>query len=305
MTNPLKGIEFFATDTTPAARTNDPRLHPIASQPRANWFTGFSEPGAWLQDGLETANRVRCAITGSTHATAVLVLYNIPNRDLLGAHSQGGADTAQRYLEYVAEFSNGIRNATQAGFRDVLHPPPIVILEPDALADCQNMDPIKRWTRIELVKTAHKAILWTAPCHLYIDIGNPDFITDPLEAADILEEAGIFEGNSCKPRGFSVNVSNFYSTEKCEAYADEISAHLDGVHYVIDTSRNGNGHIHKDQWCNPPGRRLGTPPTIDTGHELCDAYLWIKNPGESDGPENGGPEAGKFWPEYALELCGE
>ena len=165
------------------------------------------------------------------------------------------------------------------------------------------MDPIKRWTRIELIRQAHKKILWHSPCHLYIDIGNPEFIEDTQEAAEILEEAGIFEGVPCKPRGFSVNVSNFYSTEMCEAYADEIAAYLDGVHYVIDTSRNGNGNIAKDQWCNPLGRKLGIPPTIDTGHELCDAYLWIKNPGESDGPENGGPAAGQFWTEYAIGLC--
>ena len=292
--NPLAEIEFYSPGLVPGRR--DPRLSPIANQPRSCWFTEKTD---------QVVSRVQQAISGSSgniDGTAVLVLYNIPSRDLLGVHSKGGAENAERYLNFVSYFADGIRLATQT---NPLYPPPIVILEPDALADCQNMDSIKRWTRIELIKQAHKKILWSAPCHLYIDIGNPDFITDPLAAADTLEEAGIFEGGPCKPRGFSVNVSNFYSTQKCEAYADEISAYLDGAHYVIDTSRNGNGHIHKDQWCNPPGRKLGTPPTIDTGHELCDAYLWIKNPGESDGPENGGPEAGKFWPEYALELCGE
>ena len=28
----------------------------------------------------------------------------------------------------------------------------------------------------------------------------------------------------------------------------------------------------------------------------------IKIPGESDGKANGGPRAGRFWPEYASEL---
>jgi endoglucanase len=301
--SPLKGVEFFANELSPAARQNDPRLHSIASQPRAHWLTG----GEWstLEDIGRIEGKVKRIIRAHEYATSILVIYNIPRRDLVGEHSEGGAKNAEEYLEYIYAIGDGIRIATESGRRGILHPPPIVILEPDALADCQNMDPAERWTRIELVRQAHKKILWRAPCHLYIDIGNPEFIEDPLEAADTLEEAGIFEGGICRPRGFSVNVSNFYSTERCEAYADEISAHLDGVHYVIDTSRNGNGHIHKDQWCNPPDRKLGTPPTIDTGHELCDAYLWIKNPGESDGPENGGPAAGTFWPEYALGLCDE
>ena len=33
------------------------------------------------------------------------------------------------------------------------------------------------------------------------------------------------------------------------------------------------------------------------------AYLWVKRPGESDGPCNGGPSAGQWWPEYALGLA--
>ena len=32
-------------------------------------------------------------------------------------------------------------------------------------------------------------------------------------------------------------------------------------------------------------------------------FLWIKRPGESDGPCHGGPAAGTWWPEYALGLA--
>ena len=56
-------------------------------------------------------------------------------------------------------------------------------------------------------------------------------------------------------------------------------------------------------WCNPPGRALGSPPTARHGDPLIDAYLWIKKPGESDGECNGGPKAGDFWQERALELA--
>jgi endoglucanase len=74
-------------------------------------------------------------------------------------------------------------------------------------------------------------------------------------------------------------------------------------HYVIDTSRNGNGPLNAAQygnapynqttgtisaltagnWCNPPGAGLGLRPTANTSTTLLDAYLWVKIPGESDG----------------------
>lgn len=97
------------------------------------------------------------------------------------------------------------------------------------------------------------------------------------------------------------------------------------THFVVDTSRNGQGPWHPtapypdaQDWCNPPGRGLGPRPTVDTGNPLADALLWIKVPGESDGscnrgidgettdPEWGGivdPAAGLWFPQQALELA--
>ena len=98
------------------------------------------------------------------------------------------------------------------------------------------------------------------------------------------------------------------------------------THFVIDTSRNGQGPwqpptgVYPDaqDWCNPPDRGLGLRPTADTGNSLVDAYLWVKIPGESDGectrglgptgtvdPEWGivDPGAGQWFPEMALELA--
>lgn len=98
------------------------------------------------------------------------------------------------------------------------------------------------------------------------------------------------------------------------------------TNFVIDTSRNGQGHWtptasypDPQDWCNPPGRGLGQTPTADTGHALIDAYLWVKIPGESDGectrglgpagetvdPEWGliDPPAGEWFPEMAIDLA--
>lgn len=81
----------------------------------------------------------------------------------------------------------------------------------------------------------------------------------------------------------------------------------DLAHFVIDTSRNGQGawtpeRIYPDPqaWCNPPARGLGVTPTTDTGHELADAFLWVKVPGESDGQCNRGLGAGAVDPEWGI-----
>ena len=45
------------------------------------------------------------------------------------------------------------------------------------------------------------------------------------------------------------------------------------------------------------------PPPSPLADPLVDAYCWIKRPGESDGTCNGGPAAGGWWPDRALELA--
>ncbi len=96
------------------------------------------------------------------------------------------------------------------------------------------------------------------------------------------------------------------------------------AHFVVDTSRNGQGpwipppHPPGDpqDWCNPPDRGVGYRPTTNTGQALLDAYLWVKIPGESDGGcyrWTGGPQdpvrnridpaAGQWFADMALELA--
>jgi endoglucanase len=95
------------------------------------------------------------------------------------------------------------------------------------------------------------------------------------------------------------------------------------AHFVIDTSRNGQGPwsapagVYPDPqtWCNPPDRGIGERPTTNTNNPLIDAKLWVKVPGESDGgctrgtpgPEDPArgmidPPAGAWFKEQASEL---
>ena len=84
-----------------------------------------------------------------------------------------------------------------------------------------------------------------------------------------------------------------------------MSSLLGGSHYVIDTSRNGNGPAADAplNWCNPAGRALGTRPTTVGLAPRVDALLWIKRPGESDGScRPGEPTSGWWYADYAVEL---
>ena len=220
----------------------------------------------------------------------IVVLYSIPNRDIDGLHSQGGCNTAEEYLQFVNIVSKELSHGAD----------PIIILEPDALPAVWRKSKLLREERTLLLSQSVDILNRNIPNpHIYIDIGNPLWILDTFEAGELLLEAGIKNAT-----GFSLNVSNFFSTEVCVEYGTQI-AEMVNKNFVIDTSRNGVGHLHKDSWCNPPNRKLGTPPTFNTGHEYVDAFLWIKPPTESDGECNGGPKAGDIWAEYAMSLVNE
>ena len=87
-----------------------------------------------------------------------------------------------------------------------------------------------------------------------------------------------------------MNSCNYRTTEECLKWAKKLCKLRPSDFFVIDTSRNGNGPL-EDEWCNPPGRGLGESPTTNTQYSKCDAYIWVKIPGESDGKCNKGPQS--------------
>lgn len=250
----------------------------IADQPGALWLGGPDARAQVEQLTMESSRVGR---------TALLVAYDIPHRDC-GQYSAGGAADAASYRSWVAGLAAGI--ADRAAW---------VVLEPDAVA--HTLDGCLRGAaadeRYALLADAVRELRRRPRVRVYLDAGNAGWVR-PEEMAAALRRAGIDRAD-----GFAVNVANFYTTQQSADYGERISRALGGAHFVIDTSRNGNGPLSGSEWCNPPGRALGETPTTRTGRERVDAYLWIKNPGESDGQcRPGAPAAGRFWPEYALEL---
>ncbi|MFI8103583.1 glycoside hydrolase family 6 protein [Streptomyces sp. NPDC086023] len=257
-------------------------LRRISERPMALWGPG-DDPGPEIRRA-----RAGAAAEGRT---LVLVAYNIPHRDC-GQHSAGGAWNADAYRRWIGAFADAIGDARA-----------IVVLEPDAVPHIvDGCTPAEHHDeRYRLLSEAIGRLKAQPHTRVYLDAGNPAWIPDPEKLVEPLKRAGIDRAD-----GFSLNVSNFQPDAAGRAYGERISRGTGGKHFVIDTSRNGDGPLpgNRDQaWCNPPGRALGAPPTDRTGDALLDAYLWIKRPGESDGTCRGGPQAGRWWPDYALGLA--
>lgn len=282
------GTKFYVSPNSDAAtqaiawQSSNPQganiMKMIDAEPVATWF------GGWNANVQADANTLVSAAQASG-TMPILVAYNIPDRDC-GGYSAGGAQTPSAYQSWINSFAAGI------GSR-----PATVILEPDALASISCLSAADQTTRLQLLNYAVAKLKSLGSTKVYIDAGNSNWIS-AANMAPLLQGAGIAQAD-----GFSLNVSNFYTTASNEQFGDALSALVGGKHFVIDTSRNGNGPTSDDEWCNPSGRALGITPTTNTGNALVDAFLWIKIPGESDGTCNSGPTAGTWWPQYAEGLA--
>jgi endoglucanase len=288
--DPLAALPLY-TQRSGAATSAEQHLHArgeladarllqrITSEPQAIWL------GNW--DGPHIARTVAgiLATAKAQHAMPVLVLYNIPGRDR-GGYSSGGTSSASDYRAWVDQVASALGTWPSA-----------VIVEPDALAELDRRTRDQQTTTIALIHYAVNVLAPTPRTAVYIDAG-----TSAWHPADVMAQRLLAAGVN-HARGFALNISNFQTTAAEMAYGDRLSAALAGVHYVIDVSRNGQGPSPDHQWCNPPGRGLGVPPTVHTGNPLVDALLWIKHPGASDGTCNDGPKAGTLSIPYALGLA--
>ncbi len=254
-------------------------LNFIMKQASSVWLNGDPyETDAFIQDIITKAKVKKQVPT--------FVLYNIPNRDC-GSYSSGGTDTIENYKIWIDRVANNLTDEEV-----------IVVVEPDALAQLNCIPAKDRAGRTEMIKYAVEKITSASDkAMVYIDAGHPHWVSADEMAARLQSVA------VAKARGFALNISSYASTKDNITYGNHISNLLGGKKYVIDTSRNGKGPSPTREWCNPSGRALGDSPVLLNGTlGAIDALLWIKFPGESDGHCNGGPGAGGFWTQYAIDL---
>lgn len=278
---------FYADPNSPAnhvlrAQPTNQAAAAIARVPQARWFTPDNSV-ATIRSAVATY------VDGATATSTlpVLTTYAIPGRDC-GGYSAGGLPGPAAYKAWIQQLRAGI------GTR-----PAVVIVEPDALTSADCLTVPARNERYAMLADAVAQLSAGGTTMVYLDGGHSRWLS-VTELANRLRVAGVHNA-----RGFSLNVSNFYTTPEQQTYGEQVSAQLGGKSYVVDVSRNGRGPAADValNWCNPLGRGLGVLPTRKTTAAHNDANLWIKNPGQSDGTCNrGDPYSGHWFQERAASM---
>ena len=275
--DPVRQVARIERDYRTSRPSDAALLRHIACYPAAVWLSGRS-----IAETKATVDRV-LSEAAQSGKIVVFATYNNPSHDSAHWFSLPEGGDYRLWVEAVSE-TIGNRRAW-------------VILEADALPMSAAYSLDERQRRIADIRSAVLAFKAHAPnTRVYIDIGHNKWLS-VAEAATLLTQAGVADAY-----GFSLNVSNYQKTADVRAYGEAISARVSGKEFIIDTARNGNGPSPDDEWCNAPGRALGTPSQMVTDGSHLSAMMWVKPPGESDGTCNGGPTPGVFWLQYALGL---
>ena len=344
-------IAQIAALTAAGDKADAARIRAMIDTPQAVWFTGGT-PKDVEQEVLQTVKRA-----AAKESVPVLVAYNAPGRDC-SQYSAGGAATGDAYKTWIDGFAAGLGTSDAIV---VLEPDGLALLP----TDCGQPDTYGRVELIAyavhaLAADPNAAVYLDAGHSAWHSVGD---MAQRLVAAGVGDAAGFFldvsnyretshetkygtwisecvafannpeEGgwrlghyDWCASQYYPADPSDFSTWHLSdEWYAANLGHAVPTTHFVIDTSRNGqgpwtppSGHPAGDpqDWCNPPARGVGFRPTLDTGVPLLDAYLWVKIPGQSDGqcyrwtsgpldPVRGiaDPPAGRWFPEMALELA--
>jgi endoglucanase len=305
----------------------------MEATPSAVWLTGGTP--------AQVAKQVRTTLFEASleRAEPVFVLYDIPGRDC-SQYSAGGALDQSAYQAWVDGVENAIgsTHAVLLEEPDALGNMPSDCALPTSTypyTDTQRLAEIN-YAVTALEKDPNATVYLDGTNSHWQAVGN---IATRLVQAGVARAQGFFLNVS----NYLTNTANqYYGTwvSDCIAmttdpsnwaygkpsdcasqyypasvddpstwvltaqwYAQNMAGAVASTHYVIDTSRNGQGAnsmqeyaaapyqqpadviatLFAGNWCNGTGAGLGLRPTANTNVPLLDAYLWVKTPGQSDG----------------------
>jgi cellulose 1,4-beta-cellobiosidase len=345
--NPFAGAQFYVNpdytaevERAAAAIPSDAaRLRRLEAQPTAIWLSSVAAAagvGRTLDDAAAHPPADGAA------SLVVLVLYDLPNRDC-SAESSAGELSVGDEGRYRTAFIDRIAAQLRA------HPSVRVaaIVEPDSLANVvTNLDHPKCAAAADVYRRSIAYAIRTLSLPnvtLYLDAGHAGWLGwdgNRTKIARAFSDVFALAGGEGNVRGFATNVSNYNSLDGHEGTRiapsnpcpDELSyigalssslaaAGIHASHFVIDTSRNGQGGARttKGVWCNARGAGLGERPRASPAPGI-DAYFWVKPPGESDGTSDpsarrydaacgsadsarDAPQAGELFPAYLAQLA--
>ncbi|KAL2148458.1 hypothetical protein VTH82DRAFT_2378 [Thermothelomyces myriococcoides] len=314
--NPFSGVQLWANDYYRSEVHNIAipsmtgslavKASAVAEVPSFQWLDRNVTVDTLMVQTLSEIREANAAGANPPYA-AQLVVYDLPDRDCAAAASNGewaiadgGADNYRGYINRIREIL--------IEYSDIRT---ILVIEPDSMANMvTNMDVAKcsnaASTYHELTVYALKQ-LNLPHVAMYLDAGHAGWLGWPANiqpAADLF--AGIYNdaGKPAAVRGLATNVANYnaWSIDSAPAYTSP-NPNYDEKHYVeafspllnsagfparfiVDTGRNGKqptGQEEWGHWCNVRDTGFGVRPTTNTGHDLVDAFVWIKPGGESDG----------------------
>ncbi len=301
--------------------------------PRAVWFTSGT-PAQVQQQVQQTMTEAAIE-----RAVPVLVAYDIPGRDC-AQYSAGGALNQADYVAWIDGLAKGIGNQKAVV---ILEPDALGNMPSDCglSSSVYPFTNAERIAELQSAVAALEAdpgvsVYLDGTHSAWQSVGT---ITQRLLEADVQDAQGLFlnvsnyqptpqltdygtwisdciamvtdsanpdynNPSACASQYYPATPSNFSTWGlTTQWYAQNMGSAVATTHFVIDTSRNGDGPntmagyasapydqpasvistLASANWCNPPASGLGLLPTANTGVPLLDAYLWVKTPGQSDG----------------------
>lgn len=312
--NPLSGVNmwansFYASQVSAfAVPTLGANAAKVAKVPSFQWI----DTRAKITVAQNTLKEIRAAnAAGANPANAaLLVVYDLPDRDCAAAASNGEYSIANggvaKYKEYI--------DALVTLFKEYSDVRTILVIEPDSLANLvTNLNVPKcanaKSAYIECTQYAVSK-LNLANIAMYMDAGHAGWLGWPANIGPAAELYASIYKNAGAPkalRGLVTNVSNYnaFSLASAPAYAESnpnydeqkyinqlqplIKSRGWDARFIVDQGRSGKqptGQIQWGDWCNAVGTGFGTRPTTNTGNSVVDAIVWVKPGGESDGTSN-------------------
>jgi endoglucanase len=301
--------------------------------PRAVWFTSGT-PAQVQQQVRQTMRRAE-----DQHAVPALVAYDIPGRDC-AQYSAGGALDEAAYQAWITGFAHGIgdRKAivivepdalgnmpSNCGLPSTVYPftdseriaelqYAVNALEQDRGVSVYLDGTHSAWQSVGTISQRLLAANVRNAQGFFVNVSNyqptPELLDYGTWISDciamVTDPANAFYNNpaSCASQYYPATQSDFSTWNlTTQWYAQHMGTAVATTHFVVDTSRNGDGPnamqtyasapydqpasvigtLKSGNWCNPPASGLGIKPTARTGVPLLDAYLWVKTPGQSDG----------------------
>jgi cellulose 1,4-beta-cellobiosidase len=314
--NPFAGVQLWANDyyssevhsiaipsMTGAMAT---KAAAVAKVPSYQWLDRNVTIDTLM---VKTLSQIRAANKAGANPpyAAQLVVYDLPDRDCAAAASNGEWSIANGGAANYKSYINRIRELI-IQYSDIRM---LLVIEPDSLANMvTNMGVAKCSGAATTYKelTVHALKQLNLPnVAMYLDAGHAGWLGWPANiqpAADLFATIYKDAGKPAAVRGLATNVANYnawsvasapaYTSpnpnydEKhyVEAFSPLLTAAGFPAHFITDTGRSGKqptGQLEWGHWCNAIGTGFGQRPSANTGHDLLDAFVWIKPGGECDG----------------------